>query len=149
MRPTKHHLIALVMASCPAFSPLAMAAPEHGTGKEWTMMDTNKDGKISSEEHAAGAGAMFQKMDANQDGTVTAEEMAMGHKAVTGKAGGKSGMSAHDKIKTVDGDADGKLTAAEHATASAAMFAKMDGDKDGFLSRQEMAAGHAAMMKKH
>ena len=54
----------------------------------------------------------------------------------------------HDKIKAVDSDVDGVLTADEHAKASASMFAKMDADKDGFLSKQEMAAGHAAMMKK-
>jgi Ca2+-binding EF-hand superfamily protein len=65
-----------------------------------------------------------------------------------GHGAGKSDMSAAEKIKTVDANGDGVLTAEEHAAASAAMFGKMDTDKDGFLSKEEMAAGHASMMKK-
>ena len=56
----------------------------------------------------------------------------------------KGDMSSQDKIKVVDGDGDGKLTAAEHSKASADMFTKMDTDHDGFLSKAETAAGHAA-----
>jgi Ca2+-binding EF-hand superfamily protein len=127
----------------------AMArTPAGATDKEFAMMDANKDGKISAAEHAAGARAMFEKMDADKDGKVTAVEMAAAHKAVTGRAAKKSDMSAADKIKVVDSNGDGILTADEHAKASESMFAKMDTDKDGFLSKQEMAAGHAAMMKK-
>jgi Ca2+-binding EF-hand superfamily protein len=124
----------------------AMAAGP--TDKEFAMMDTDKDGKISAAEHAAGAKAMFEKMDANKDGKVTADEMTAAHKAVTGHAARKSDMTSADKIKAVDSDGDGVLTADEHAKASEAMFAKMDADKDGFLTKQELAAGHAAMMKK-
>jgi Ca2+-binding EF-hand superfamily protein len=116
--------------------------------KEFAMMDANKDGMISADEHAAGARAMFEKMDGDKDGKVTAAEMAAAHKAVTGHATKKSDMSAPDKIKAVDSDGDGILTAEEHAKASASMFAKMDTDKDGFLSKQEVTAGHAAMMRK-
>jgi len=94
------------------------------------------------------ARAMFSQMDANQDGSVTAAEMTAAHKAVTGKDAKKSDMSAQDKIKVVDMDGDGKLTAAEHASGSASMFTRMDADLDGFLSKQELAAGHAGMMKK-
>jgi EF hand len=57
-------------------------------------------------------------------------------------------MSAADKIKVVDSDGDGILTAEEHAAGSRAMFEKMDTDKDGFLTQDELAAGHASMMKK-
>jgi Ca2+-binding EF-hand superfamily protein len=119
-----------------------------GTDKEFAMMDTNKDGKVSAAEHAAGAKAMFEKMDANKDGKVTAAEMTAAHQSVTGQAAKKSDMSAADKIKAVDLDGDGIVTADEHAKASEAMFAKMDTDKDGYLSKKEMSAGHASMMKK-
>ena len=57
-------------------------------------------------------------------------------------------MSAVDKIKVIDTDGDGILTAEEHATGSRSMFEKMDTDKDGFLTKSELAAGHASMMKK-
>lgn len=136
--------IAMFIAS----SAMARANEPGAIDKEFAMMDTNKDGKISAGEHAAGAKAMFEQMDRNKDGKVTAAEMTAAHKAVTGHAAKKSEMSAADKIKAVDASDDGILTAEEHAAASAAMFAKMDTDKDGFLSRHEMAAGHASMMKK-
>jgi Ca2+-binding EF-hand superfamily protein len=127
----------------------AMAAkPADETDKGFAMMDADKDGKISAAEHAAGAKAMFEKMDVDKDGKVTAAEMTARHKAVTGHTAKKSDMSAAEKIKMVDSDGDGVLTADEHAKASESMFAKMDTDKDGFLSKQEVNAGHAAMMKK-
>lgn len=116
--------------------------------KEFSAMDADHDGKVSAAEHAAGAKAMFDKMDANHDGKVTAAEMTAAHKAITGQHAAKSEMSAADKIKVVDTDGDGVLTADEHAKGSASMFAKMDANKDGFLSKEEMAAGHAGMMKK-
>jgi len=124
------------------------AAANPAIDKEFAAMDADHDGKVSASEHAAGAKAMFEKMDANRDGKVTAAEMMAAHQAVTGQAAKKSDMSAADKIKTVDADGDGVLTAEEHAKGSAAMFAKMDVNKDGFLSKEEMAAGHTAIMKK-
>ena len=57
-------------------------------------------------------------------------------------------MSAADKIKVVDTNGDGVLTAEEHAAGSRAMFEKMDTNKDGFLTKDELAAGHARMLKK-
>ena len=138
----------IAFGACALASSLAMAMSHTKDEKEFAMMDTDKDGKVSAAEHAAGAKAMFEKMDANKDGKVTADEMTAAHKAVTGHAARKSDMSSADKIKAVDSDGDGVLTADEHAKASEAVFAKMDADKDGFLTKKEMAAGHAAMMAK-
>ena len=45
---------------------------------EFAAMDTNKDGKVSAEEHAAAAKKMFDMMDANRDGKVSAAEMNAG-----------------------------------------------------------------------
>ena len=111
-------------------------------------MDTNNDGKVSAAEHAVASKKMFDTMDMNRDGKVTAAEMDAAHHRVTGKKAGRSEMSAADKIKVVDSDGDGILTAEEHAAGSRAMFEKMDTDKDGFLTPGELAAGHAHMMKK-
>ena len=118
------------------------------TSKEFSMMDTNKDGKVSADEHAAGARKMFETMDRDKDGKVTATEMDAAHQAITGRKAAKTDMSAADKIKVIDKDGDGVLSADEHAAGSADMFAKMDTDKDGFLSKAELQAGHAGMMKK-
>jgi Ca2+-binding EF-hand superfamily protein len=128
--------------------------PTAGTGKakaasdEMKAMDTNGDGKISPEEHAAGAARMFEAMDANKDGKVTAAEMDAAHERVTGQKAVKGELTAADKIKAIDTDGDGVLTAEEHAAGSRKMFTMMDTDQDGFLSKEELAAGHAKMMNK-
>jgi Ca2+-binding EF-hand superfamily protein len=130
-------------------SPSLAADPKSATADaEFVKMDTNKDGKISADEHALGAKQMFDTMDRNKDGKVTAAEMEAAHQSITGRKATKSDMTAADKIKVVDTDRDGVLTAEEHAAGSRAMFEKMDTDKDGFLTKAELAAGHANMMKK-
>lgn len=43
-------------------------------------LDTNSDGALTAEEHAAGSKKMFGKMDANRDGMLTAQEMRDGHR---------------------------------------------------------------------
>ncbi|MDP9131683.1 MAG: EF-hand domain-containing protein [Nitrospirota bacterium] len=111
-------------------------------------MDTNGDGQLSPDEHAVGAKKMFDTMDANKDGTVTSGEMDAAHEKVTGKKATKADMSSAEKIKVVDTNGDGMLTADEHAAGSKKMFDKMDTNKDGFVSKTEFAAGHAKMMKK-
>ena len=115
---------------------------------EFAATDTNKDGKVSAEEHAAASKKMFATMDANKDGKVTAAEMTAAHQRVTSKKAKKSDMSVAEKIKVIDTDGDGILTAEEHAAGSRTMLGKMDTDKDGFLTKDEIAAGHAQMMKK-
>ena len=115
---------------------------------EFAAMDTDKDGKVSAEEHASATRKMFVTMDANSDGKTTAAEMDAAHQRVTGKKAKKSDMSSAEKIKVIDTDGDGILKAEEHAAGSRAMFEKMDTDKDGFLTKGELAAGHARLMKK-
>ena len=130
-------------------SPTFAAEPQSASADvEFMKMDTNKDGKISADEHAAAAKQMFDMMDANRDGKVTAAEMDAAHQRVTGKKATQADLSSVEKIKVIDTDGDGILTADEHAAGSRAMFARMDTDKDGFLSKAEFAAGHASMLKK-
>ena len=52
-----------------------------------------------------------------------------------------------DKMKMMDTNGDGKISAQEHADGAKAMFAKMDANSDGFLTKEEMDAGHKKMMK--
>jgi len=132
------------LAALPAYAATA-AEPQ----SSFKAMDANGDGRVSRDEHAAGAKRMFDAMDANKDGRVTAAEMDAAHEKVTGKKAGKGELSSAEKIRAVDADGDGILTAAEHAAGSKAMFDRMDTNRDGFLGADEFAAGHAKMLRKN
>ena len=148
---TRFHIFSIVvLLGALTVSALLFAAEPKSSAAdaEFVKMDTNKDGKVSADEHATGAKQMFDTMDANKDGRVTAAEMQAAYQRVTARKAKKSDMTAAEKIKVVDKDGDGVLTAQEHVSGSRAMFEKMDTNKDGLLSKDELAAGHARMMKK-
>jgi Ca2+-binding EF-hand superfamily protein len=135
-----------------ALAPVAFANgdPAHKDAM-FDKMDSNGDGKISADEHAAGAKKMFEKMDADKNGQVTAAEMDAAHDKMMGKAKTaehKAEMSSADKIKMIDTNDDGMISAAEHEAGSKMMFDKMDTDHDGFLTKAEFEAGHEKWMKK-
>lgn len=141
----------LTLASCFGLALVAVTPEARAHGNKVDMfqsMDANADGKISVSEHAATAKLMFEKMDADHDGTVTEAEMTAAHEKITGQKSGAGEMSAAEKIKAVDTNGDGKLTADEHQAGSKMMFEKMDTDHDGFLTKTEMVAGHAKLMHK-
>lgn len=119
-----------------------------GAAGEVKMMDANGDGRISPEEHAAGAAKMFATMDADKDGKVTAAEMSSAHQRVTGQKAAAGQKSSAEKIQVIDGDGDGVLTAAEHEAGARTMFERMDVDRDGFVSAAELSTGHQQMLKK-
>jgi Ca2+-binding EF-hand superfamily protein len=123
---------------------LSMAA--YAGGDKADKMDSNNDGMVSASEHAAGASTMFAEIDADRNGSVTATEMDA-HWQAKGKSKKSGEMSSAEKIREVDGDGDGALTAAEHAAGAQKKFAEMDADKDGSLAKAEMDAGHRAMTK--
>ena len=127
---------------------LAAESKSSAADPEFVRMDTNRDGKVSADEHAAGAKQTFATMDANKDGKVTGAEMKASYQRITGQKAKKSDMTAADKIKVVDKDGDGMLTAEEHAAGSRVMFEKMDTNRDGFLTKDELVAGHAGMMRR-
>lgn len=137
---------------------------KHGSGQaELQMMDADHDGSVSASEHAAGAKKMFAMMDKDGDGIVTAQEMEAAHKnmptahqdARTSDASGKptkpmddsADKSAAAKIKMIDTDQDGTISAAEHEAGARKMFDKMDKDHNGKLSAAELQAGHDKMMR--
>lgn len=151
MNPSRSSYFTPCALACAlAVCSIAMAADKPPTdGADlFKAMDANGDGRISPEEHAAGARKMFDGMDANKDRKVTAAEMDAAHEKMTGRKAGPKDLSSAEKIKVIDRDGDGILTAEEHASGSKAMFEKMDTDRDGFTSRPEQTAAHARMLHK-
>ena len=134
------HARKLLLLGCLAGLPALAAADLFG------RMGTDRNGRISAAEHAAGARAMFLAMDADKDGRVTSREMT----AAQGKVGNgrRSGMSSAGKIRVIDSNHDGVLSAEEHEAGSEVMFAMMDRNKDGRLTRGEYSAGHAKLLAK-
>ena len=78
-------------------------------------------------------------MDADADGQITVGEMG----AMPG-ANAAGSPSAADRMKAVDTDGDGVLTAQEHAAATDAAYKRLDSDGDGRLTLDEVRAGAAA-----
>jgi Ca2+-binding EF-hand superfamily protein len=142
-----------LLAACTFLLAPAARADKPSTGSStgednmFQMMDTNSDGKVSVDEHAAGAKKMFDAMDTNKDGKVTVAEMDAYHERM-GKKGRPGEMTSADKIKALDADGDGVLSADEHAAGARVMFDKMDTNKDGFLSKTELVSGHQHFMQK-
>lgn len=147
----RKHLWPYAIACGLAFSSIALAADQaasNAAAAQFKAMDKNSNGRLSPDEHATGAKKMFDAMDATKDGKVTAAEMDAAQERVTGKKAGAKELSSAEKIKVVDTDRDGILTADEHASGSKTMFGRMDTDKDGSISQAELAAGHASMLRK-
>ena len=116
------------------------------------IMDTNKDGKLSQGEHAAAARQAFLGMDANQDNRVSATEMDEAQKPLKGQDASHAAtrreahkVSAAERIKAIDRDGDGLLSADEHAAGSQQTFATIDVDKDGYISAMELKQAQAIL----
>jgi Ca2+-binding EF-hand superfamily protein len=145
MNTSKHrNSLALACTIALLASPVAFAGND--AEKQFKKMDTNSDGQISRAEHAAGAKLMFTQCDANKDNAVTAAEMDAAVVA-HGEKPAKHDKSSAEKIKMIDQNGDGKLTAAEHEAGSDKMFAMMDKNSDGSLSKEECDEGHKSMKK--
>jgi hypothetical protein len=138
----------LVAATLPAAALAADPPGMKGAQAQFHAMDTDGDGKLSAAEHAAGARKMFERMDLDRDGQVAPAEMDKAHRQLARQAGAnrRNDLSSADKIKAIDGDGDGRLSAKEHADGSRAMFDTMDLDRDGVLVPSELAAGHAKLL---
>ena len=72
-------------------------------------------------------------------------DMGEGGPEGMGGPGGKGAMML-ELFKTVDADADGKVTEAELTAHRAAMFTAADTNSDGMLSTEELSAQHLARL---
>ncbi|MEO8669813.1 MAG: hypothetical protein ABI411_00785 [Tahibacter sp.] len=60
-------------------------AGEMSSAEKIAVIDSDKNGVLSAEEHAAGSRQMFDKMDKDKDGFVSAAEMQAGHDEMMSK----------------------------------------------------------------
>jgi Ca2+-binding EF-hand superfamily protein len=137
MKTLNRYAIAALVGSF-ALSGAALAGDD-----KLDRLDADKDGKITAAEYSAGSKSAFDKLDANADGKVTAAEMDAAYttsKAAVGAAKAPSG----ERIKAMDTDGDGSLSAVEHEAGSRTMFDALDANKDGSLTAEEIKAAHEA-----
>jgi Ca2+-binding EF-hand superfamily protein len=149
---TKQLIIGIALCCTPGVLVAGGGDGKSAAEAEFKKADANGDAKVSPAEHATCAKDMFANMDGNEDGKVTVVEMEAAHTEKMGKKrekAEKAEMSAAEKIKTIDTNGDGVLTAEEHSTGARTMFAKMDTDQDGFLTKTELVEGHARLLQKH
>ena len=79
--------LSAALAASPALGQeTAKPKPMMTSADKIAVIDTNQDGIVTAEEHAAGARVMFERMDVNHDGKVTAAEMDAAHKAMSANA---------------------------------------------------------------
>jgi hypothetical protein len=104
-------------------------------------------GRLCGRPCALGAKAMFDAMDKDKNAVVTPAEMDSVQKAASRPGDTPPGkLSSAEKIKAVDADHDGNLSADEHVAGSRKMFTMMDTDKDGMLTTAELDAGRKLML---
>ncbi len=122
--------------------PDAMGGPM--AAFDFAAVDADKDGKITQAEIDTYRAAQTKALDLDGDGLMSAEELtAMQMKGVQARVE----QRVKAMIDRMDGDKDGKLSAAELAQrpVPAMMFDRLDADKDGALSEAEIAAAKERM----
>jgi hypothetical protein len=119
----KTALIAACLAGA-AFALPAFAddAPKGGMGHGMEMMDADKNGMISHDEHKAAMDKKFTGADTNSDGMLSATEMSA------------------KKLDMKDANNDGSVSHDEFMTMGESRFTAADTNKDNMLSKDEMMA---------
>jgi hypothetical protein len=129
--------VVLTVAAACGYSLPAVAGDGPGCQKQQMVQDVEGNGQLTAASHVAGAAKRFEMMDADKDGKVTAAEIgaSRGAEAI---AWATEDVSASDKIRKLDANRDGALSAKEYADGSQAMFKSLDADGDGVLTPDEM-----------
>ena len=124
-------LVALAISA--ALPGMALAATggdngHQGMKNRFDRLDQDGNGRVDSEEFAAGGKFLFGKLDVDGDGIVTMAELEDRERA----------ERIAKRFERMDADGDGKVTAAEFTQAGAKLFERLDENEDGFLSKGEL-----------
>jgi hypothetical protein len=117
-----------MIAACIAGAALSLPAyaydahKDEKAGHKMEMMDTNKDGMVSHDEHKAAMDKKFAAADTNGDGMLSATEKAA------------------KKLDMKDANDDGSVTRDEFNAVGESKFTAADTNKDNMLSKDEMMA---------
>lgn len=113
-----------LIAACLAGAALSLPAFAGDADKahKMDMMDTNKDGMVSHDEHKAAMDKKFADADSNGDGMLSATEKSA------------------KKLDMKDANNDGSVSRDEFNTAGETKFAAADTNKDNSLSKDELTA---------
>ena len=139
--------------------PISRAELSDELNADYADLDSNKDGKVTSEEikvrlmRKADADLAvlkkardeaFAKLDTNKDGTISRAEFD--ERAPLPEVKGADEKAAAN-LTRFDADKDGTITQAEFRAPTMANFDKLDVNKDGTLSVAEQSARVAAAKK--
>ena len=116
---------------------------------DFTALDTDANGQITTEELDAAQAARFATADANIDGGLSADEIVA---QIEARRAEMMAARAQRMIEDKDANADGLLQAEElqdaRAPRPAVMFAMLDTNEDGAVDQAEFDAG-LAMLAQH
>lgn len=150
MKPTLYTIAAVIAAAGTIHAQPGEGRPPGPPPPVISVLDSDKDGKISAEEIAASPEALAT-LDENEDGELTRDELRP--KPPEGAADapegdeeaqedrpmrrGKRRMGPPPVVAVLDADRDGKISAEEIENAPEAL-AKLDKNEDGELTRDEL-----------
>ena len=115
-------LFCLILFSC--FNLFAQSSDTAAVKPEFSKMDTNKDGFVSSDEMQAYQAKRFQELDKDNSGAIDQAELA----ADTTKM-----------FKAADADKDSRITKSESSLQFSEYFKQMDKNNDNKISEAEYA----------
>jgi outer membrane protein assembly factor BamB len=124
-------------------------------------LDSDKDGKVTKAELAAGVKKFFAKADKDKKGSLTKEQFTTALNAIMPQSrfgggrrggGGRAGrfgfgnFLADPIFKRADKDKTGKVTQKQLLAAAEALFTEVDKDKKGKLASKELGAAITLLM---
>jgi EF-hand domain pair/EF hand len=130
------------------------AEAEAKVRSHFAMMDSDKDGFVTTEDMSAMRGAamgkMFERMDSDKNGSISRAEFDAAHAGNKRHMGGdhdmKMGRGGGGMLMMMaDTDKDGRVALSEAVNGALAMFDRADTNKDGTLTSEERRAARRAM----